>query len=253
VTAIAGLPRSGGGRGASRALGRAVGSASLALAISCIFPAPAAAQWGGSFSLESDYRLRGYSLTSGDPAATAQLTYDHPSGVYLNLAGVARFGGHDPQLMGLIGNIGYARRLNARVTLDGGVIRSQIRAAGRYQRAYRYTEYYAGASVGRVVGRLYYSPDYRGDGASTLYGELESGFEPAPEWRVSGHAGLLTYLETTPYTSSAAHFDWRIGVSRQLGRIELHGAVSDGGPGTHYYSYREHPRPVVTAGASVSF
>lgn len=209
---------------------------------------------GGSVSIESDYRLRGYSLTNGDPAATAQLTYDHASGIYLNLAAVARFGGHDPQFLGVIGNAGYARRLSSQVTLDAGIIRSQIRAAQPYARPYHYTEFYAGAAVGPVIGRVYYSPDYRSRGISTLYGELEAGFEPAPEWRVSGHVGLLTYLDDRPYEpAGTTHRDWRISVSRQISRVEIHAALSGGGPDELYYGYGEHEKPVVTVGASVSF
>lgn len=205
-------------------------------------------------SVESDYRLRGYSLTHGDPAVTGQLTYDHPSGLYLNLAGVTRLRSGGPQFMGVIGNVGYARRLNAHVTLDAGVLRSQIRATSYYARPYHYTEFYAGAAVGPVVGRVYYSPDYRRPGVSTLYGELETGFEPAPNWRVSGHVGLLAYLDDQPYRQSGAGDpDWRIRVSRQFGRFEIHSALSGGGPGEQYYAHRVHAKPALTAGASVSF
>jgi uncharacterized protein (TIGR02001 family) len=249
VTAIAALRKTTGGRGTNRALGGA-----FALAVTCIFPAAASAQWGGSFGLDTDYRLRGHSLTDGVPAATGQLTYDHPSGIYVNLAGVARFGSHDPHFMGVIGNVGYARRISGHVTLDAGLIRSQIRATYRYERAYRYTEIYGGAAVGPVVGRIYYSPDYRGHGVSTIYGELEAGFEPAPEWRLSGHVGLMSYLDATPYQSEGTKRpDWRVGASKQLGRLEIHTAVSGGGARDVYYGYREHSKPVVTAGASVSF
>ena len=241
------------GHGARRALG----GAALALAISCTLPSPALAQLGGSLGVETDYRLRGYSLTGGDPAATAQLTYDHPSGLYANVAGLARLGGDNARFMGVIGNVGYARRLSAHVTLDAGLLRSQIRSSGHYARPYHYTEIYAGAAVGPVVGRIHYSPDYRGHGVSTLYGDLEAGFEPAKDWRVSGHVGLLTYLDNRPYQAGGAtHHDWRLSVSRQLGRFEVHGALSGGGPDDHYYhdyGYRDRHDPVVTAGASVSF
>jgi uncharacterized protein (TIGR02001 family) len=254
VTATAALRRPVGRHGTSRALG----GASLALAISCIFPAPAFAQWGASLGIESDYRLRGYSLTNGDPAATGQLTWDDPSGLYANLAGVARLTDESPEFMGVIGNIGYARRLSPLVTLDGGVVRSQIRGAGYSARPYHYTEFYAGASVGRVVGRVYYSPDYRDHGVSTLYGELEAGFEPAPEWRVSGHVGLLAYLDNRPYEAAGStHRDWRVSVSRQFGRVEIHTALSGGGPADRYYYnhyyYSEHNKPALTVGASASF
>ena len=250
MTAIADLRRAVWRSGTSRA----VGGATLALALNSVFPTQAVAQVGGSLGVESDYRLRGVSLTDGDPAATAQLTYDHSSGMYLNLVGVVRFGSHNPQFMGVIGNVGYARQLNARVTLDGGVIRSQIRAATDYSRPYHYTEFYAGASVGRVTGRVYYSPDYRNHGVSTVYGELEAGFEPVRDWRVNAHLGVKAYLDATSYeTKGSKRPDWRVGISKRFGRVEGHAALSGGGPGKTYYGYYLRHNPAITAGASISF
>jgi uncharacterized protein (TIGR02001 family) len=250
VTATAALPRPATGRAASRW----ISGAFLILFANCLLAGRADAQWGGTLSLESDYRLRGYSLTDGNPAASAQVTYDHGSGFYLNLAGLAQIAGDDPRFMGVVGNVGYARRLSSQVTLDVGALRSEIRASERYGRPYRYTEIYAGAAVGRVLGRVYYSPDYRGDGVQTLYGELEAGFEPAREWRVSGHVGVLTYLTAARYwPAGSTHQDWRLSVSRQLGRFEVHSALSSGGPGERYYRYQRREKPVLTAGASVSF
>lgn len=251
MTATAALPRTGGPRGTRRALG---GAAAALVLGAFSTPAEAQAQWGASLSLDSDYRLRGYSLTDGDPAATAQLTFDDLSGLYANLAGVARFRADRPQFMGVIANVGFARRISANVTLDAGLLRSQVRASDRYARPYHYTEFYAGAAVGRVIGRVYFSPAYRSHDVSTVYAELESGFEPARGWKVSGHVGLLTYLDARPYGSAGAtHRDWRVSLSKEIGRVEVHTALSGGGPGRVYNSYREDPKPVVTAGASVSF
>lgn len=250
MTAIVGLGRASGGSSTSHALA----GVTLALLLNCIFPTQALAQVGGSIGLDSDYRLRGASLTGGDPAVTGQLTYDDPSGIYLNLAAVARFGAGNAQFMGVIGNVGYARRLNNHVTLDGGVIRSQIRSVDALERPYHYTEFYAGASIGRVVGRVYYSPDYRRHGVSTIYGELETGFEPGRDWRVSGHVGVMTYLDPPPYQASGTKRpDWRVSVSKQFGRLEAHAALSGGGPGKSYYDFQRYNKPVVTAGASISF
>jgi uncharacterized protein (TIGR02001 family) len=244
------LPRRAGRRGTSLR----AGGAFAGLCFTCLFPSPAAAQWGGTFSLDSDYRLRGYSLTDGDPAASAQVTYDHPSGAYANLVALAKIGGDETRFMGVLANVGYARRVSSNVTIDAGLLRSEIRASDQYARPYRYTEIYAGATVGRVLGRIYYSPDYRSDGVSTLYGELETGFEPARDWRVSGHVGSLLYLTDATYREAGStHQDWRISVSRQLGRVEIHSALSGGGPGARYYSYQRDEKPVLTAGASISF
>jgi hypothetical protein len=154
--------------------------------------------------------------------------------------------------LGGVANVGYARRLNRRVTLDVGILRSQVRSSHPPSRGFEYTEFYAGALVGPVTGRIYYSPDYRGY-KSTLYGELEAGFEPVARWRLSGHVGLLTYLNTTPfYRAGDTHYDWQLSVGRQLGPAEIHAALSGGGPRT-YYGYGLHKKAVFAVGASFGF
>src|SRR5579863_229225 len=46
--------------------------------------ASAAAQVSGSVSVMSEYIVRGYSVSAGKPAASLNLSYDDPSGLYLN-------------------------------------------------------------------------------------------------------------------------------------------------------------------------
>src|SRR5205085_9630529 len=67
----------------------------------------ATAQVAGSIGLDSDYRLRGYSLTNDRPAALLQVTYDNSSGLYLSLSGLTEVGS-DTRFLGLIGSAGYA-------------------------------------------------------------------------------------------------------------------------------------------------
>jgi hypothetical protein len=87
----------------------------------------------------------------------------------------------------------------------------------------------------------------------TLYGELEAGFEPADMWRLSGHVGVLTYLEGNYYyRGGRTHRDWQVSLARQFGRVEVHSALSGGGPST-YQGYRLHKKVALTAGASVAF
>jgi uncharacterized protein (TIGR02001 family) len=216
-----------------------------------LWAAPAAAQLGGSISLDTDYRLRGYSLTGDRPALSAQLTYDHASGAYFNLSALAEL--DDGRFLGVVGNVGYAKRLSSRVSVDAGVLRSQIGAANRHEPSFRYTEVYAGAFVGPVMGRISLSPDYRMHGLSAGYGELETGFSPVRDWRVSAHVGMLVYLTSQfGYGAGSSEADWRIGVSRQFGRLEIHSALSGGGP-SRYDGYRARKRTAATAGASLSF
>ena len=222
-----------------------------AMAVACLYASPAAAQLAGSIGLDSDYRLRGYSLSADQPVLSAQLTYDDRSGAYAGLSALAKVAG-GARFLGVIANAGYAKRISDRVTVDGGVLRSDVRSAAPNAAAYIYTDVYAGAFVGPVSARLHYSPDYRTGGLSTLYGELEAGFAPARNWRLSAHAGLLTYLNSkAPYRRGGTHQDWRIGISRQFGRVEVHSALSGGHP-YEYSGFRVHKQVAATVGASVS-
>lgn len=220
--------------------------------VALFLAAPASAQLAGSIGVDSDYRLRGYSLTDDQPALTAQIAYDHPSGAYLNLTGLAGVG-HYTRALGVIGDAGYAKRLNDRVTVDGGILRYQVGEAAPGKTPFRYTEVYAGAYVGRVSGRVYYSPDYRESGSSTLYAELEAGLEPATNWRVSGHVGLLNYLDSSYlHGRGSTDADWRVSVSRQFGKFEVHSALSTGYPRS-YSGNRVDKSVAFTVGASLSF
>ena len=212
---------------------------------------PAAAQIAPTVGLDRDFRYRGYSLSDGHPTASAQVSYDDPSGFYASASGLTDLG-DGVRFLGGIANAGYAKRLNEHVTLDGGVLRSQVRSAYPGGLDFKYTEIYAGAYVGPVVGRIYYSPDYRTSGQSTLYGEIEAGFEPIPKWRLSGHVGMLTYLNTSEYWKGGqTRRDWRVSLGRQLGKFEIHSAVSGGG--TVFYGNRRHSGPVATVGGSFTF
>jgi uncharacterized protein (TIGR02001 family) len=221
------------------------------VAVALLIPAPAAAQVAGSVGLDSDYRLRGYSLSDGGPAASAQLSYDDPSGLYLSLSGLAEVGRAN-RFLGVIANAGFAKRLSGRLTVDGGVLRSQIRSAVRDAPGYQYTELYAGAYVGPVAGHVYYSPGYRYSGSSSLYAELETGFEPARNWRLSGHVGMLTYLGSSSYRRQGDGLDWRVSVSRQLGALEIHSALS--GTASRHYSRESGDRRIAwTVGGAFNF
>ena len=213
---------------------------------------PASAQVAASVGVDSDYQLRGYSLTNDRPALSTQIGYDHPSGVYFSLSGLTELGSA-PRFLGVIGDAGIAKRLSQDVTIDAGVLRSEIRAAAPDLPGFKYTEIYAGAFVGPISGRIYYSPDYRTERQSTLYGEIEAGFQPVRNWRVSGHVGLLTCLGTSARSRAGGrHADWRISIARQLGNFEIHANLSSK-TNEQYERYRSRTKPSLTLGASFSF
>jgi uncharacterized protein (TIGR02001 family) len=230
----------------------------VALAVPLTFflaATPAFAQVSGSVDVESDYRLRGYSLSAGRPVATAQIGYDDDSGVYFNLSATGEIGRDDPLFLGVQGNIGYVRRLNQKLSIDGGVARSQYRSPDRDSRPHNYSEVYLGIASDPFSARIYYSPDYNRGDVSTLYGEIEATVRPVKHWRLNGHLGSLIYLSAPAryIPGRTTRYDWRVGVSRELGSFDLHAALSGGGPGKEYYSGELHSKFALTAGASWSF
>jgi hypothetical protein len=99
------------------------------------------------------------------------------------------------------------------------------------------------------------SPNYYGRENWTLYAQLEANVSPAAEWRVTAHAGTLIQLYASDENDGRRRrrYDWRLGVARELGNVEVHADLSGGGPGRQYYYGESHSRTALTAGASVSF
>lgn len=223
------------------------------MALLGLFPAaPADAQVTGSISVESDVRFRGYSVGSGDPAATIDLGYDHESGLYLNGSATAGFDESDPALLGYQLNAGYAARISPSVSIDTGVVRSWYTRHSSVADAH-YTEVYLGVTAHGFASRIYYSPDYLRPGAHTLYAEIQSTLSLAPGWRLSGHAGLLAHLTDPPRYTPREHYDWRLTLGHELGRVDLRATLSGAGPGNDYYSGRRRSATALTFGASLPF
>jgi hypothetical protein len=88
-----------------------------------------------------------------------------------------------------------------------------------------------------------------------LYAQLEASVAPAKDWRLTAHVGSLVNLSAPEAYAGRvrAQHDWRLGVARELGAVEVHAALSGGGPGRQFYYGDTHSRTVVTAGGSVSF
>ncbi len=187
---------------------------------------------------------------------TASLSYDASSGFYASAfaVGALEEGSDHPVLLGAIGNVGYAKRLSPGLSIDGGVVDSEYpNRLGGYG-ATRYTELYLGLLTHNLSTRLYYSPNYYTPGQHTLYGEVDGSIRLPAEFHLNGHIGLLGYLRTPEgRTSRGTQYDWRIGLSRQLGPFDLHAAVSGGGPGDDYYDRIYHSRTALTAGIGWRF
>ena len=187
--------------------------------------------------MQTDYRVRGHSVSDEDPAASIALSYDDASGAYVGGSLIGTWSEGEPELLGFTANAGYAVRLDSRLSLDAGVAKTQYFYGYGTSRNYDYTEVYLGLTLPVVSARVSYSPDYHRNGTHALYGELNSGIEPAANWFISGHAGVLTHLETPPGNVPRQTWDWRIGATRQFGPYGVHLDVSGRIQGRARYAY----------------
>jgi uncharacterized protein (TIGR02001 family) len=198
----------------------------MASMMGAVFSAPAAAQVAVEVALQTDYRVRGYSISDEEPSASVSFSYDDPSGAYVGGALVGSTFDGDPVLLGIQGNVGYAVRVGPTLSLDAGISKTKYFYGYGTERDYDYTEVYLGVALPIISGRLSYSPDYYRNDFETLYAEVETGFSPAPDWFVSAHGGALTYLGDPPAYLPDQIFDWRLGVTREFGPWGVHVDVS---------------------------
>lgn len=223
----------------------------LVLGLVCDHAAWAQGQLGGAISVDSDYRLRGVSLTDNRPALSASLTYDHASGAYAGASvvthGITDAGGG---LLGHMEYVGYAVRGRDGYDWDVGVSNQDFTPYGPQRLHLRYSEAYVGVSKGDLSARLYYSPNYLRSWGTTAYLDLNAVVHPAPNWRLSGHAGALTPAGGGN-GSVRTRYDLRLGVARDLRAGEVRANFTTAFPSPQALSSRTGPAVVV--GGSVFF
>lgn len=217
--------------------------------------APAAAQLSGVIAVDSDFRLRGQSLSAGRPVATATAGFDDESGVYATgSATLVLTRNSGPRFLGYQVGAGVAKRLGRRWTVDVGVAHNEFRPAYYGAYPYTYSEVYAGAMRSPFSAYVFVSPNYFRSDFWTVYGQIEASVSPAKNWHVTAHLGSLNHIDTPEYAVvRRTLYDWRLGVAREFGNVEIHGALTGGGPGRLYYYGSSHSRTAVVAGASINF
>ncbi len=173
-------------------------------------------------ALQSDYRVRGFSISDEQPVAAITLGYDDPSGLYTSgtVVGAIRHG--EPEVVSVHGNFGYARRISATASVEGGVSRFEYFGSYGPARDYHYTEFYLGVASQNIAARVRYSPDYIRPGTETLYAEIDGGAEIAQDWMISAHLGALQYLDERPRGQPQRRYDWRLGLTRRIGAYGVH-------------------------------
>lgn len=218
-------------------------------------PFGAAAQVGGSISVKSDERFRGRSLSDGRPVATVDLSYDSKDGLYAGGSATAILTGKNRAgLMGARTFAGYAARTSGGIGLDAGVAAYLFTNRYSGNRNDQYVEVYAGLSRGPLSGYLRFSPDYLGRGTPVVYADISAARQIAPDWRLSGHIGLLVQTSGAPDLGGRrTRYDTRIGVTRTFGPFEAQAAWTLAGPGGRYFQGPWHGRSAVTLSLRRSF
>ncbi|HYX47861.1 MAG TPA: TorF family putative porin [Sphingomicrobium sp.] len=204
--------------------------------LACSIAAPAAAEVGATFSIFSDDRFRGYSLSDGRPVGTFDFAYDDSSGFYADAAatGVIRQG--SPSALGAQFNGGFAKQLKSGTTLDFGIIYSSYSHYSQGGGRKSYGEIYAGIARGAFSSRIFLSPHYSEAGLWTTYGEINANISPARKWSIDAHAGILLPLRNPDADENyRPAFDARLGITRELGPLSLHASWVLGEHGREYY------------------
>ena len=226
----------------------------LIAATAILAASPARAEIGAAASVFSIERVRGYSLSEGHPVASLNLSYDSSTGIYAGASGKIVANSSDGvRPLGFQLNAGYAKQISSAVTAEFGILHSHYFRQPGSEPVSSYTEIYAGVSGKLLSSRIYYSPHYFLGGGPTLYSELNATSGGYSGFRLEGHAGLLLSLPRgNSGASSAAQFDWRLGVSRSFGRLGLHAAWSGRRRRNAAYYYDYGGRNAFVFGASYS-
>lgn len=184
---------------------------------------PAGAQVSANLSLQSDFRVRGVSVTDHEPAISLNLADDLASGVYFGGSAIVQHAG--PEGLRQLGHteyLGFARRARNGVAWDVGVSNQDLEIYAARGFHLKYSEVYAGLSNGNLSSHIYYSPNYVRSGTSTLYLDVNGVWRPADDWRVSSHAGIWRPLAGwSGSPNRRTRYDVRVDLVRQFRRGEL--------------------------------
>jgi uncharacterized protein (TIGR02001 family) len=195
--------------------------------------APASAEIGTSLSIWSNDLFRGRSLTGGRPVATVDLSYDDTGGAFLGASATAVATAHEGvRLLALQGNIGYAHRISPRSAINFGITGAHYTEYYSGGRRADDLEIYAGLVTPHFSTQIHYSPHYFAPGVAAVYGNFEGALPIGENWRLTGHVGLLRRVAETGIDDTAA--DWRIGVARRIGPVDLQLNWSSGSVRTGY-------------------
>jgi hypothetical protein len=213
---------------------------------------PANAQIAGALSLDSEYRLRGVSLSDQRAAASFSASFEHPGGAYAGgTTIISRVPDGGVRMLGYVAQLGYAFRDVRGTSWDFGVSNTDVEVQGSRRFNLKYSDIHVGVSRDNLSGRIYVSPNYQGS-VKTAYLDLNAALVPAESWRISTHLGILKLLgSSTPRVSLRERVDVRVGLAHEIGNVELRleGVASRSNPKPRVRRSRE----AIVAGVSLYF
>jgi uncharacterized protein (TIGR02001 family) len=197
----------------------------------------------GTATLASDDRYRGRSVSQGRPTAGLDLTFNADSGLYAGAALNVVAARHEGlRVLSVQEYAGFAKPLPAGPSLDFGVTHTDYSEYYSGQSPTHYSELFAGVITSRFASHLYFSPNYFGSGAHTLYGEVDTAVRPARNLRLSLHGGLLSYLSYRPLGRRPVQYDGRVGLTTTVRGFEVEVAGTVAGPDPDLYGREPHGR-----------
>ena len=209
----------------------------------------ACAQLSGSVAVDTDYRVRGVSLSDSKPTLRAALNYDAAGGGYAGLS-VARVESiYRDRYVQMTPYAGYALRIAPQRSLEFGATYSHF--AG--DSVDDYAEAYVGLLAEHWNARVFYAPDYFGRKVRTLYAEFNVHTVLNPVARLFAHAGVLAPIGGDAAGMAPTRTDVRVGTGFSLADVDLQfswGGATRGGTEQTIYRGR---RSAFVASASFLF
>lgn len=231
---------------------RALGASAV---ISMFWAGVAQSQLAASASITSDYRYRGGSIGSDQPAMTLNLSYDAPVNRQVGsyAGGAATFGqlpGAGWQVFSHTEYIGVTGPAFRDATWDVGASNTFLTAYyGRVSSNYD-PELYAGLKTKLFNYYIRYSPHYFQDGVGAIYAEVDSSAPISERLRLFAHVGVLTPIAgSVPYYPRREQYDARLGAAAILHGAELSVAWTFQRPGygSNRYGGARRDALIVTA------
>ena len=189
---------------------------------------PSLAEVSGNVALTTDYRFRGWSQTTSDPAVQGGLDYTHESGFYVGTWGSnVEFAGS----LELDYYAGFANDINDSLAYDVGFIYYDYPGGDLGGVDPEFWEIYAGISgdVGPVglSGTVSWSDDYFGESGTAFYYDLGASYGLPYDISLSAHFGYQTIddgsVNDAGFFSSDedSYKDWSIGVSKSMWDLDF--------------------------------